>query len=780
MRIHIFALAIAAAIPAAARTYVETPAYIWSGDTIIQGSFRAFAPSDTAIVTNYHGQPGYFMPAESGWTLRNDISRYPRLRSDNRLHNAVYTMALDEMINAVEPDTTLRTGREWAGVWTRDVSYSILLSMAYMQPEAARISLEHKITSDGRIVQDTGSGGAWPISSDRLIWLPAALEIYRVTGDRDWARRAYAVGEKTLADDAATVRTSDGRVRGETSFIDWREQSYPRWMQTADIYSSQASGTSVVAAMAHDAMAEFATALGRKADARRWKAEADSIKAIVNTDFWIPAKGHYGMYRYGRINPILHPASETLGQSLAVLSGTASPEQARELTAKSPVTPFGAPVFAPQIADMPPYHNKALWPFVASFWTLANASAGNDLGAMQGLGSIVRPAALFATNKENLRIDNGDIATELNSSNMLWSLAGNIALTTRMLFGLNFEPDGIRIRPFVPRAMAGTRTLEGFRWRGRTFDITVSGYGSEIKSLTLNGRKLDPSALITEKMLRPGSKIDVVMADNTPALSEVNMTKASAMPLMPEARLVHDPDLTLDYGPTENLLRWRPVEYAAGYEVLRDGVPVAVTRRTSWPANTPGEWQVRTIAADSLRSFASEPLTNLYEQRAQPRTTVTTPVSAEITYAPATPVAGWSGYGFAETDHANPEVVIPFSTDAPGRWAITVRYANGNGPVNTENKAAIRTLFIDGRDLGTVVMPQRGVANWDDWGDSNTIVTDLPAGEHTATLRLVLPQNENMNRPGSTTSAASGTPSTIGTNHALIDRLTLRRLSTSR
>lgn len=27
-------------------------------------------------------------------------------------------MGLDEMVNAVEPDTTLRTGKEWAGVWT--------------------------------------------------------------------------------------------------------------------------------------------------------------------------------------------------------------------------------------------------------------------------------------------------------------------------------------------------------------------------------------------------------------------------------------------------------------------------------------------------------------------------------------------------------------------------------------------------------------------------------------------------------------------------------------
>lgn len=760
------AASLCAALSATSASIARTDAFIWDGDSIIQGFFKAYAPNDSTIVTNYSAQPGYFMPPENGWTLKNDIRKYPRMHSSNRLHNAVYTLALDEMVNAVEPDTTLRTGREWAGVWTRDVSYSIILAMAYMQPEASRISLEKKITPEGRIVQDTGSGGAWPISSDRLIWLPAAYELYKVTGDKAWAKKAYEVGLNTLKDDALTVVTPDGRMRGETSFIDWREQSYPKWMQPADIYSSEAMSTATVAASAYSAMAGLASALGKKREEERWKAEAELLHKIINRDFWIEDKGHYGMYRYGRINPILHPASEALGQSLAILNGVASPEQAVKLTGTSPVTPFGVPVFAPEIKDMPSYHNKALWPFVASFWTLANAKVDNEEGVMQGLASVVRPAALFATNKENLRIDNGDVATELNSSNMLWSLSGNIALTIRMLFGVNFEPNGLIIKPYVPEAMADTRTLEGLEWRGRRINIKVSGFGSEIKSMTVDGKHVAPGTLLTPKMLHNGSTITVVMADNKSANSGVNMTKeAVSMPLMPIARLIHDPDLTLDAGPTENLLIWNPIEYAAGYDVLRNGEKVATTRRTSWPAQTPGEWQVVSIAADGTKSFASEPITNYYELRAEPADVTTEMVSNEVSYRPAFAPDGYTGYGYAETDHSHPVVEIPFSTDAPGRWAVSVRYANGNGPVNTENKAAIRTLFIDGERIGTFVLPQRGVGNWDDWGSSNILIADIPAGEHTATVELRLPENENMNRK---------------TNHTLIDRIELKLLSNSR
>ena len=220
-----FAAAAASSLHASqAGDIVATDAYRWTGDSIIQGEYKAYAPSDVEIISDYSAQPHYFMPIEKRWKLRNDISSYPKLRSDNRLHNAIYNMGLDEMVNAVEPDTTLRTGKEWAGVWTRDVSYSIILSMSYLQPEASKISLMKKVTLTGRIIQDTGSGGAWPVSSDRMIWAVAAYELYKVTGDRDWLEYIYPIIKNSLEDDFEITYT-EGAVNGETSFIDWREQS---------------------------------------------------------------------------------------------------------------------------------------------------------------------------------------------------------------------------------------------------------------------------------------------------------------------------------------------------------------------------------------------------------------------------------------------------------------------------------------------------------------------------------------------------------------------------
>ncbi|MDE6230503.1 MAG: hypothetical protein K2M37_02665 [Muribaculaceae bacterium] len=760
----LFAAALAAgafapAASAADPVIVKTDAYSWRGDTIFQGGFKAWAETPEEIRSTYHARPGYFMPIDQTWKRKNDLSAYPRLSSSNRLHQAIYNMGLDEMVNAVEPDTTLRTGKEWAGVWTRDVSYSIILAMAYLQPEASMISLMKKVNPSGQIIQDTGSGGAWPISTDRMVWVLAAWEIYKVTGDRDWLRKVYPIAVRSLEKDEKSVMSPDGLVMGETSFIDWREQSYPRWMQTADIARSEAMGTNVMYDASLKAVADMARILGKKKEAEEWQKKADNLAEAINKRFWLDDKGYYGMYTYGRDNMILNPREETLGESLAILYDVAPADRQKSISENVPHTPFGPAIFFPQIPDIPNYHNNALWPFVASYWTLAQAKAGNEAGVLEGMGSVFRPAALFATNKENLNLDNGDIYTELNSSNMLWSLSGNLALTNRILFGIHFEPDGLLIRPFVPQTLDDVRTLDNFSYRGATLDITVKGFGSRVKSLTLNGKSLDPQAVIPAKSLKGNCKI-VVEMDNQPIPEmKLNRTPNVKAPLTPVTRLVHnsyfDGRNIRRPEPQANLLEWNPIEYIAEYVVLCDGKEVGRTRTTSWPASVPGEWQVIGIASDGTPSFASEPLSNRNVEYYKFPSDLESPVSSEISYRPKAPVEGYYGGGFVEIDRSSAPLSIDINAPLDGRYALSVRYANGNGPVNTENKAAVRSLLVDGKKVGTLVMPQRGVANWNDWDFSNSVVVDLPEGAHTVTIEY-LPEDENMN---------------IATNHALLDFL---------
>ena len=196
------------------------------------------------------------------WQLSNDISSFPEFGSSSLLLNALHNMALDEMVMLMEDDGTFRTGKEWAGVWTRDVSYATILSLAHLDPERCMNSLRRKV-SENRIIQDTGTGGAWPVSSDRVVWAIAAWEIYKYTGDREWLAYAFEVVRNSLIADSKTVTDPvTGMIRGESSFLDWRKQTYPLWMEPADIYGSINLGTNVAYCQALKVAGMMAQKLG--------------------------------------------------------------------------------------------------------------------------------------------------------------------------------------------------------------------------------------------------------------------------------------------------------------------------------------------------------------------------------------------------------------------------------------------------------------------------------------------------------------------------------------
>lgn len=56
---------------------------------------------------------------------------------------------------------------------------------------------------------------------------------------------------------------------------------------------------------------------------------------------------------------------------------------------------------------------------------------------------------------------------------------------------------------------------------------------------------------------------------------------------------------------------------------------------------------------------------------------------------------GFTGDGYVRTSATvNPALKFQLDVNEEGSYAIDFRYANGHGPVNTDNKCAIRTLNI--------------------------------------------------------------------------------------
>jgi hypothetical protein len=177
---------------------------------------------------------------------------------------------------------------------------------------------------------------------------------------------------------------------------------------------------------------------------------------------------------------------------------------------------------------------------------------------------------------------------------------------------------------------------------------------------------------------------------------------------------------------TGRVLRWSAVAGADRYVVHRDGQPTDTLRMLSFPVTARdalAEYQVEAVDESGAGSFLSEPMrvvTSMAVQEFSPR-------GATVTL-----------------ERASAPVTFRVRVARAGRYAVDALYANGSGPINTEDKAAVRTLDIDGVESGVLVMPQRGAGAWDRVGYTNAVVVSLPAGEHAITLRWD-PRDENMN-----------------------------------
>ncbi len=676
------------------------------------------------------------------WKLTKDISGRPLYRSDQPIVDALYNLSLEEAILNIEPDSTLRTGAKWGGVWTRDISYSIFLAFAYHEPEVAKISLMRKVKRD-RVIQDTGSGGAWPVSSDRTTWALAAWEIYKTTGDMEWLRQAYTIIKNTLEDDYKVLESPQtGMYRGESSFLDWREQTYPKWMSNMDIYVSENLGTNVVHYQAHRILAEMARILGEPYE--EYIRRAEEIKQGINGYLWMADKGYYGQYLYGRQYLNLSPRFEALGEALAILFGVADEEKAQSIVAKSPVIDFGVTCIYPQIPGIPPYHNNGIWPFVQSYWNLAAARAGNEKVLNHGLAAIYRAGGLFLTNYENFVAETGDfLGTEINSHRMLWSMAGNLAMVHRVFMGMSFEADGLRFQPVIPSSYPGTKTLSRFRYRGAVLDITVEGFGNRIESITLDGEPLEDAFLPAD--ISGEHTLNIAMNNQPFDIGPINLVENHfALP-------------TVQLKQEGAGLAWEPIPGAVEYLVYKDGGLLEKTASTQVvvPTDEAAEYKVSAVDDKGYESFTSEPL------RVSPETVVRIIEMEQYTGAARLPYTNYSGSGFVEvSNEKNRTIEMRIDAEEAGDYLIDFRYSNGSGPWNTDNKCALRDLYANGGRTGTLVFPQRGTDEWSDWGYSNSYVVELKKGQNTLRLSFE-PWNVNMN---------------VEVNRAMLDHVRMIRL----
>ena len=68
----------------------------------------------------------------------------------------------------------------------------------------------------------------------------------------------------------------------------------------------------------------------------------------------------------------------------------------------------------------------------------------------------------------------------------------------------------------------------------------------------------------------------------------------------------------------------------------------------------------------------------------------------------------------------NRVLTFDVNVEKAGTYALSFLYANENGPINTENNCAMRSLYVNDGFAGAVIFSQRVINEWSAWGKSNS------------------------------------------------------------
>ncbi len=713
-----------------------------------------------------------------------ELEGWPTVRTGHDLFDALYALALEETRElgvsairdyafdegrAIDCGGCFETGRLWNYVWTRDTAYASDLGMASIDPTRTRRSLEFKLSErrgggDLQIVQDTGTGGSYPVSSDRVSWaLGAWALIAHLDGaERDaFAARALEAITNTLEHDRRIVYdATDGLYFGEQSFLDWREQTYPEWTATDVVHigMSKALGTNLLHLRAMEIAAALATEAGDGTRAARYEGWADALREAIRERFWLEEEGLFSTYVTTGLDPAPVRRYDLLASAFAILFGVATPGQASRVLSTYPHYGPGAPVVWPQQQATPIYHNRGEWPFVTAYWLRAAARANHPAVAERMVDALVRGAALNLSNMENFEAGSGapwldDGAASgpvVNSQRQLWSVAGYLSMVHHTIFGLQAEADGLHVRPFVTAAMRdgmfrGTSelVLNEFRWRGATLTVILhlpdeAGGGMlQVTRATLDGEGLAGPVV---GALAPGAhRLDITLGAGSGDGSSLTTVSDAAWqnvfgPRTPRITSVRAGGgrVVLDLSTSEaSDVTW--TIYRDG-ERVADGLPGTTTTWTDPTHDASGPRSPCYVAELTFTSSGNHsqhsPPACFWGAGAARVTSIDASMMTNVGGAGSTSHGRFHYEPWGDDGHS---LTVPsFTPTQTGPHLLQLVFGNGAGGITTGITCAVKRLVVEevasGRVVaeGPIVMPHLG--DWSRWADSSFLRAELTAG----------------------------------------------------
>lgn len=637
---------------------------------------------------------------QRSWSVKAVNSHYPTYQSGQMLVDALYNMAIDNI------DHGLRQRQQ-----NTELCYSVMLSLAYLAPHES-MSLLKSMVSNGKIVQPGSGQLQWPVVSGGLAWTSAAWEVYNVTGDKAWLRYAYKVAAESVdAMSRVAFNSETGLMGGGAPYACTNAAYYPAWMNGKDLFESQSLYVNLMFQHTCHLLDEMGDELDTIND---YGTLAERMKDALNHTLWSENRGQYVQYVYGGAHSVQSPYIDNMGQALSILWDLADDDRAQTLIEETPITNYGIPTLYPR--QQGAGGSSAVHPLVQALWNLAAMKVGNDNMLRRGLGAMYRLQALSCHTSAMCNPATGLVT---GCADPLSGAAGNAAMVFRVFAGMRFMPDGIEFDPMVPACFTGDKQIKGFKYRQATLDITIEGSGNDIDEMKIDGKATDDNFVTSD--LTGHHTVTIRLKDSGAQSAKVTMdTRMAELPAAPA--VLWDPQRC-------TIASMQP---RLGYRMLINGrVAYTVTADTSFALPALPQQRVSTLCLAAVNKYGMGFTSRPYTYAPAVASAKAVEAVAGTTLVPP----GRAAMLIETSATVNPTLKLTVDVDKAGTYAMYVRYANGDAL----GRCALRTVWANSHEQGTLVMPCRGRGQWMSTGQSSMVAVELLKGRNTLQLTITDP-----------------------------------------
>lgn len=397
----------------------------------------------------------------------------------------------------------LAAGGDYGGEWTRDIAINSWNSVSILLPDVAERSL-WSVT----VNKDTIGHQYW----DKIIWVIAAYNHYKVTGDKTFLKQAYTCSKNTMQQLEETQFDNHfGLFNGPSVFNDGIA-GYP-----VPVYDSLNSSsfvldhphskiikclsTNCVYYGAYQSLKEMALLLNDNNAKATYNTKATKLKQNILR--YLFNKNENSFNYFIDEDGITYKYQEALGLSFAVIFGIVEGETAKQIISNAKVSAFGITSIYPDFTrfskENPGRHNNIIWPMVNGFFAKAAIASHNFNVFNKELFSLVHLAIDADKGDYNFREiynpytgvpDGGWQSNHQWTSCHLqtWSATAFINMVQNGLVGMRIMNNRLEFEPYLPSGINYLK-ITAIVYRDAKINVVLKGNGRKVKSFFLNGKK---------------------------------------------------------------------------------------------------------------------------------------------------------------------------------------------------------------------------------------------------------------------------------------------------